>query len=198
VLAELREVTRREVPVGFRMLVPPEQGAFMGWLVAALGVRRILELGVFTGYSSTVMALALPDDGKLVACDRDPRTMAIARQFWDKAGISHKIEEKLGQATDVLQELVDGTQEGTFDLAFIDADKRATAGYYEQCLRLVRPGGVVLVDNVLFRGRVADPNDTDKKVMALRDFNAQLLADERIHLTIIPVGDGMALCRRLK
>lgn len=196
VLADLRAETERVVPVGARMLVPPEQGAFMTFLVQALGVRRAIEVGVFTGYSSTAVALALPENGVLVACDRDARTMEIARRFWRRAGVSLKIDARLGPAADTLQQLLVNGQANTFDFAFIDADKRATDSYYETMLQLVRPGGVILVDNVLFRGRVADPQDTDKKVVALREFNAKLLADDRITLSIVPIGDGMALCRR--
>jgi predicted O-methyltransferase YrrM len=198
VLTDLRSETEREVPIGARMLVPPEQGAFMAFLVQALNVRRAIEVGVFTGYSSTAVAMALPDDGVLVACDRDAKTMDIAQRCWQHAGVAHKIEARLGQGEDTLQQLLDAGQADLYDFAFIDADKRATDRYYEMLLRLVRPGGVIAVDNVLFRGRVADPEDTDKKVVALRDFNSKLLSDERITLSIVPLGDGIALCRRSK
>lgn len=198
VLADLRKETLEAMPIGARMLVPPEQGAFMAWLVRALGVRRALEVGVFTGYSSTAVALAMGEGGLMVACDRDPRAMQLARLTWERAGISHKIDGRLGQATEILQQLIEEGNEGSFDFAFIDADKRATAGYFEQCMQLTRVGGSILIDNVLFRGRVADPSDSDKKVAAFRDLNTQLLNDDRIDMSIVPVGDGLALCRKLK
>lgn len=179
------------------MAVGPEEGSFLAWLVATLGVRRAIEVGVFTGYSSLAMAMALPADGKLVACDRDPVALKIAQKYWDKADVSKKIEMRLGPAVETLRSLL--FEEGgrdQFDFAFIDADKRAYMEYYELLLQLVRPGGVIAIDNVLWYGKVADESNDDKATLALRELNDFLVMDERIDLSMLPLRDGLTLCRR--
>ena len=199
VLTNLRSQTAAFAPGRERNAVSPDQGAFLGWLVGALGVRRAVEVGVFTGYSSTAMALALPADGLLVACEKDDRPLALARAAWAAAGVDAKIDARVGPAGETLDALLADPAAGpaSFDFAFIDADKRGYAAYFEQCLRLVRVGGVVAVDNVLWYGRVADPADTSPATAAVRTLNAALLADPRIDLSTVSVGDGIALCRRL-
>jgi predicted O-methyltransferase YrrM len=181
---------------GANMQVSPEQGAFLGLLAELIGARRALEVGVFTGYSSTAVALALPPDGRLVAMDRDERTMAVARRAWDAAGVRGRIEERLAPAADSLAAVLARDGPGSYDLAFIDADKRGYDAYYEACLALLRPGGLLAVDNVLWYGKVADPGVVDKQTEALRALNAKMLADPRVSFSMVPVGDGMALCRK--
>lgn len=198
ILQKLRDDTAQRFPQAAGMAVSPEQGAFLAWLVGTLGVKRIVELGVFTGYSSVAMALALPADGRLVACDRDPKAMAMAQEYWAAAGVSDKIEARLGPAIDSLQALLDAGEEGTYDFAFVDADKRKYREYYEILLQLVRPGGVIAIDNVLWYGKVGDPEVNDKATIALRELNDFLLEDSRVDMSLVPIGDGLTLCRRLK
>ena len=141
------------------------------------------------------MARALHEHGELLACDVDERTMKVAREFWEKAGVSHKIREHVAPAAETLEKLVgDENQLEQYDLAFIDADKRGYKHYYEQCLRLVKPGGMILVDNLLWYGRVVDPANSDKATVALREFNDFLAEDDRVSFVIVPIGDGMSLC----
>ena len=180
---------------GSQMQVPPEQGQLLGLLVELLGARRVLEVGTYTGYSSIAMALALPDTGTLVACDVSEETMAVAKRWWREAGVEHKIEPRLGDARVTLDALIASGAANTFDVAFIDADKRAYGDYYEQLLTLVRPGGLIAVDNVLWYGRIAR-GDTDKATAALREFNAFVAADARVSYTMVPIGDGLSLCRK--
>ncbi|KAK9819178.1 hypothetical protein WJX81_008655 [Elliptochloris bilobata] len=196
VLRELRAETAAAYPERRNNQIAPEQGALLAWLVETLRVTRAVEVGVFTGYSALAVALAMPEDGRLVACDRDAASLAIARRAWDMAGMGHKVEQRLGPASDSLHALLAEGHAESFDLAFIDADKRGYAGYFEQLLRLVRRGGVIAVDNILWKGQVADPEVTDKATAAIRDFNAQLLEDQRVSLAFVPIGDGMALCTK--
>lgn len=178
-----------------RMQIAPEQGAFMGWLVRLLDARKILEIGTFTGYSALAMALALPPGGRLVTCDVSEPWTAIARRHWAEAGVADRIELRLGPAAETLAALErDGA--GPFDLAFIDADKPSYPDYYEVCLRLLRPGGVILVDNVLWGGAVADPDACDPDTEAIRAFNRRLADDARVDLAVIPLADGLALARK--
>ncbi|KAL6763614.1 O-methyltransferase-domain-containing protein [Haematococcus lacustris] len=194
VLALLREETSRMQ--GYRMQITPEQGCLLGLLVELTGARRAIEVGVFTGYSSISIAQALLDDGYLLALDVDQRTMTVARKYWELAGVAHKVEGVVGPAAMSLQDALQREGPNSYDFAFIDADKQGYDTYYEILLRLVRPGGLIVIDNVLWYGRVADPEETDKATMALKALNHKLLHDPRISLSIVPVGDGVALCRR--
>jgi len=178
------------------MQIAPEQGQFMALLARLLGARRALEVGVYTGYSALCVAAALPADGLLVACDLSAEYTAIARDYWQRAGVAERIELRLAPAADTLAALLDGGAEGSFDLAFIDADKTGYAGYYEQCLRLLRPGGLIVVDNVLWNGRVLDAAATDADTRAIQAFNRALHGDDRIDLSLVPVGDGLTLARK--
>ena len=161
-----------------------------------MGAKRIIELGVFTGYSSLAMALALPDDGCLIACDRDATAMAVAEEHWKQAGVSHKVTPTLGAALDALQGLLDAGEVESFDFAFVDADKRMYRQYYELLLKLVRRGGVIAIDNVLWYGKVADVEVNDKATVALRALNDFLITDERVAVNLAPIGDGIFLCRK--
>ena len=193
-LRRLREETAR-LPEA-RMQLSPEQGQLMAFLVEALGVRRALEVGVFTGYSSTCVALAMPEDGRLVACDVSDEWTRVARRYWREAGVEQRIELRLGPALTTLEALMAEGASGTFDFAFVDADKEHYVDYYERCLQLVRPGGVIAFDNVLWSGRVADPADTAATTVAIRALNDRLRDDERVSLTLVPIGDGLTLARR--
>lgn len=175
------------------MQIAPEQGQFMALLVRLLRARRCLEIGVFTGYSSLATALALPADGRIVACDVSEEWTGIARRYWEKGGVAHKIDLRIAPATSTLDALLQQGQAGTFDLAFIDADKTNYLAYYERTLQLLRPGGLVLIDNTLWSGRVADPAVNDPDTVALRELNITLLHDERVDLSLLPVGDGLTL-----
>jgi predicted O-methyltransferase YrrM len=194
ILAQLRAETA-SLPAS-RMQIAPEQGQFMAWLVTLIGAKRTIDIGVFTGYSALVVALALPEEGQVIACDRDPQSTAIARRYWQAAGVANKIDLQLAPALDTLDQLLTDQQQNSFDFAFIDADKRNYANYYDRCLQLVRSGGVIAIDNVLWSGRVADANDTDKRTAAIRAFNAQLQSDDRIDLSLLPIADGLTLARK--
>ncbi|PNH08045.1 O-methyltransferase mdmC [Tetrabaena socialis] len=174
--------------------ITPEQGALLGLLVQLMGARRVVEVGVFTGYSSCAMAMALPADGRLVALDRDERHMEMARRFWQLAGVAEQVECMIGPASASLERLLERDGPGSYDMAFIDADKRSYDGYYEQLLELVRPGGLIAIDNTLFYGRVVQPQAGDKAAEALRDLNTKLLHDPRVSVSLVPIGDGMTLC----
>jgi len=195
VLAELRAETHRRN--GSQMQISPEQGAFMRVLALMLGARKCIDVGVFTGYSSLSVALALPEGGTLVACDVDPATMAVAQEFWDRAGVSGRVVPRLGRAAETLRELAeDPAEAGTYDLVFLDADKRGYCEQYELALALLRPGGCVGVDNVLWYGKVADPARMDKNTEAIRALNALAVQDPRVDASLVPIGDGMMLCRK--
>jgi len=193
-LRQLREETALDPAA--RMQISPEQGQFMALLARLMGARRCLEIGVFTGYSSLALALALPDDGRILACDVSERWTAVARRYWAAAGVAHKIELKLATALETLERLLGSGAVGTFDFAFIDADKENYVGYYERVLELLRPGGLVVVDNTLWSGRVADPENAEADTVAMRHFNEQLHRDERVDLSLVPVGDGLTLARK--
>lgn len=194
VLARLREETA-ELPRAV-MQISPEQGQFMALLAELMGARRVLEVGTFTGYSALVVALALPADGRVVACDVDEDTTAVARRYWAEAGVADRIDLRLGPAVDTLAGLLAEGAAGTFDFAFIDADKENYDAYYESALALLRPGGLVVIDNVLWSGAVADPERQDPDTTALRALNAKLHGDRRISLSLLPVGDGITLARK--
>ena len=194
VLRQLREETANH-PYG-GMQIAPEQGQFMALLVELIGAQRVLEIGVFTGYSSTCMALALPPDGRLMALDLSAEYTGIARRYWQLAGVADKIELRLGPALASLDRLIEDGAGGSFDLAFIDADKGHYAAYYERSLELLRPGGLLLIDNVLWGGKVADPSVKDDDTQAIRDLNRKIHTDERVTAVLLPVADGLTLARK--
>ena len=194
VLARLREETRPLPWSG--MQIGPEQGQLMRFLVETIGARRAIEVGVFTGYSSISVALGLPDDGELVACDVSEEWTSLARRYWAEAGVAHKITLHLRPAVETLDALLARGRAGDFDFAFIDADKERYDDYYERCLALVRPGGIIAFDNVLWGGRVADPKDTSADTEALRRLNLKLRDDARVAIALVPIGDGLTLARK--
>ena len=194
VLVRLREETSRHPRAA--MQISPEQGQFMSLLVKLLGVQKVLEIGVFTGYSSTIVALALPDDGQITACDIDEDFTSIAQRYWQEAGVSQKINLNLAPALETLNKLLDQGAEATYDMAFIDADKCNYPNYYEPCLRLLKPGGVLLVDNVLWDGRVADLSINDLDTDGIRRLNKLVYEDRRVDMSLIPLGDGLTLVRK--
>jgi len=193
-LAQLREETA-SLPMA-AMQIAPEQGQFMAMLIKLMGARRVIEVGVYTGYSALAVADALPDDGLLIACDINADTAVIAQRYWQQAGVAHKIDLRLAPAAQTLQALLDERQAGSFDFAFIDADKTAYRDYYELCLALLRPGGLIVVDNVLWSGAVLDAQTDDDDTRAIQHLNAQLLDDQRIELSMLPVADGLSLIRK--
>ena len=175
------------------MQIAPEQGAFMSWLARTLGAKRVVEVGVFTGYSTLCLARGLPDDGRVLALDVSPEWTAIGRRHWEKAGVAHKIELRLGPALDTLRAL---PREVAFDLAFIDADKTGYRGYVEEILPRLRTGGVILVDNVLWGGSVVNPERQDPDTLAIRAFNDAMARDPRVEAVMIPLSDGLTLLRK--
>jgi predicted O-methyltransferase YrrM len=193
VMMQLRAVTREHAHAN--MQISPEQGQFMALLVNLAGARRTLEIGVFTGYSALAVALALPADGRIIACDVNEDYTAVARDFWKKAGVDHKIDLHLAPAIDTLDALIADGQAGCFDFAFIDADKTGYDAYYERCLTLLRRGGLIVIDNVLWGGSVARPAE-DEDTAAIQALNRKLRDDERIDLSMLPVGDGLTLARK--
>jgi predicted O-methyltransferase YrrM len=193
-LAELRELTAQRSNAG--MQIGPEQGAFMQLLAGAIGAKRYLEVGVFTGYSSLAMALALPADGKIVACDVSDEYTAVARTFWQRAGVANKIDLRIAPALETLASLV-ATGEKPFDMAFIDADKANVGNYYEYALQLLRPNGLLLIDNVLWGGAVADASVVDADTAALRAINAKAAGDVRVQVALVPTCDGILMARKL-
>ena len=193
VLAALRQATAGMQ--GAHMQIAPEQGRFLAWLVGLVQARRCLEVGTFTGYSALAMALALPADGRLVTLDLSEEWTAVGRAFWREAGVAERIDLRLGPALESLARLVAEEPAGGFDFAFLDADKTEYADYYEYCLKLVRPGGVIAVDNVLWHGSVADPEDQAADTRAIRAFNRAVFADPRVNACLVPVGDGLVLAQ---
>ena len=191
ILVALRQETA-SLPLS-EMQIAPEQGQFMALLVQLLGARKALEVGVFTGYSALRVALAMPEDGRLVACDINPEYTAIAQRYWAAAGVADRIDLRLGPALDTLDQLIAAGETNQFDFAFIDADKSNYANYYERVLQLLRPGGLVIIDNVLWSGRVADPTVQDNRTKAIRQFNQRLYQDDRIALSLLPMADGLTL-----
>jgi len=195
VLRRLREETASHPQVN--MQISPEQGQFMALLVQMLGARRTIEIGVFTGYSSLAVALALPEDGRVIACDINEEWTSVARRYWREAGMDRKIDLRLRPAVQTLDDLIALGQGGGFDFAFIDADKKNYENYYERCLTLIRPGGLIAIDNVLWYGRVIDPASDDEDTRAIRTFNSKLHRDERVSLSMLPIRDGVTLaCKR--
>jgi caffeoyl-CoA O-methyltransferase len=194
ILARLREVTAN-MPDS-TMQISPEQGQFMALLVRLIAARRCIEVGTFTGYSSLAVALALPSDASIIACDVNPQTSAIAQQFWKEAGVTRKVQLRLQPALQTLDELIAEGGANLFDFAFIDADKENYRAYYDKLLQLIRPGGLIAVDNTLWGGQVANPRDTGSATVALRAFNDYVHRDERVDLALVPIGDGLTLLRK--
>ena len=190
-MVELRAETLKD-PLA-RMQISPEQGALLSVLTQVGGFKKTIEIGVFTGYSSLAVARALPADGKIIACDVSEEWTSIARRYWKQAGLDHKIELHLAPAAETLDRLLANGEAGAYDFAFIDADKTNYANYYERVLQLLRPGGLIAVDNVLWSGRVIDPEVNDADTVALRAFNQQLSKDQRVWLTMLAIGDGLTL-----
>jgi caffeoyl-CoA O-methyltransferase len=200
VLARCREETHRDLAGQARMQISPEQGGFMQLMAQAVRARTAVEVGVFTGYSSTAVALAMKAmhgaAARLVACDLSEEFLARARGYWAEAGVEDVIEARVGPAAASLQALLDEGGEGAFDLAFIDADKTGYDAYYELILRLLRPGGMLLIDNMLWSGSVADPADQEADTVALRALAAKIHADDRVEMTLATVGDGVSIVIR--
>jgi predicted O-methyltransferase YrrM len=193
-LARLRQETA-SMPQA-RMQIAPEQGAFLAMLVELIGARRCLEVGTFTGYSSTAIARALPADGRLTCCDVSQEWTDVARRYWAEAGVADKVDLRIAPAAETLDGLLDAGEEDAFDFAFVDADKTGYEGYYDRLLRLVRPGGLMAFDNTLWGGRVVDSAVDDADTVAIRAFNRRLANDDRVALSMLPVADGVTLARR--
>jgi len=194
VLRRLREETAA-LPES-NMQIGPEQGQFMGLLVELIGAKHTLEIGTFTGYSALAVALALPFDGRVIACDLSEEWTSVGKPFWEQAGQAHKIELRLGPAVESLDGLLAQGRAGEFDFAFIDADKVGYTAYFERCMQLVRCGGLIAIDNTLWEGKVVDADVTDADTEAIRRFNAELRDDERVSLSLVPIGDGLTLARK--
>jgi caffeoyl-CoA O-methyltransferase len=204
----IAQVTTRETPVQQKlraetskmaeagMQIGADQGAFFALLIRAIGARKAIEIGTFTGYSALAVASALPEGGKLVACDVSEEWTAIGKRHWQEAGVAEKIDLRLGPATETLAKLLDTDGASSYDFAFIDADKPAYDKYYELLLQLLRPGGLIALDNTLWSGHVANPDDRDPNTVALRALNDKLHRDERIDVSLLPVGDGLTLARK--
>jgi predicted O-methyltransferase YrrM len=207
--AYLDEINRPETPIQHRlrdetgkmahamMQIGANQGSFMGFLIKLLGVNRAIEIGTFTGYSALTVASALPAGGSLICCDVSAEWTAKGRAAWTEAGIADRIDLRIGPAAGTLDSLIAGGAAGSFDFAFIDADKENYDRYYEQCLILVRKGGLIAIDNVLWSGAVADPSDNSVSTVAIRALNEKLRDDPRIDFCLIPIGDGLSLARPL-
>ncbi len=191
---ELREQTAQMPQAS--MQTSAEQGALMELLVKLIGAKRTLEVGTFTGYSALCVASALPDDGELVACDISEEWVGIGRKFWQRAGVADKIRVHIQPALRTLDELLADGQASSFDFAYIDADKENYVGYYDKCLELLRPGGLIAVDNTIWSGRVADPSDQEESTRAIRQFNEHVYGDERVDVSLVPIGDGLTLARK--
>jgi predicted O-methyltransferase YrrM len=194
VLARLREETAAIPQHG--MQIAPEEGAFLAMLVELTGARRCIEVGTFTGYSSLAVALALPDDGSVVCCDVSEEWTAVARRYWSDAGVADRIDLRIAPASETLDALIADGGEAAYDFAFVDADKTGYDGYYERLLRLVRPGGLIVLDNMLWGGAVIDPEADDGDTDAIRSLNRKLATDERISLCLLPIADGVTLVRK--
>ncbi len=191
VLRQLREVTEQEEHSSMRSA--PEQGQFMAMLLGLIDARRVIEVGTFTGYGTLWMAQALPEDGEIITCDVSERWTFVARRFWEQAGVLPKVRLELRPALETLDALLAQGEAGSFDFAFIDADKVNYDGYFERCLQLVRPGGMIAVDNVLWGGSVIDEAKQDESTQAIRAFNLKLADDARIELSMLPIADGLTL-----
>ncbi len=180
-----------------QMQIAPEQGQFMAMLIKLLGAKHTLEIGVYTGYSALWTALALPEDGRIIACDVSKAWTAVARRYWEEAGVAHKINLRLAPAAETLAKLIEEGLAGSFDFAFIDADKQNYDLYYEQCLQLIRQGGLIAIDNVLWDGAVADSSVNDTDTEAIRTLNHKIHADRRVDISMVPIADGLTLGRKM-
>ena len=178
------------------MQIGPDQAAFLAVLVRSSGARRCIEIGTFTGYSALAIAAALPNDGRLVCCDISEEWTAIARKYWSSAGVSGRIDLRIAPALDTLKTMLARGEAGHYDFAFIDADKSGYDAYYETCLKLLKPGGLVVLDNMLWSGRVADPDHHDADTDAIRALNAKIRADNRVDAALLTIGDGVMLARK--
>lgn len=194
VLTALRHETDKDEKA--HMQVAPEVAQLIALLLRCIGARQVIEVGTYTGYSSLAMALALPEDGRVICCDINEAWTDLAQRFWRQAGMEHKLELRLAPANDTLADLLDSHGAGNFDAAFIDADKPNYDSYYERCLALLRPGGLVLIDNVLWSGRVADEQVDDESTTALRALNARIYSDERVDISMLPMADGLTIARK--
>ncbi|GLT51344.1 hypothetical protein SLA2020_247610 [Shorea laevis] len=194
ILRQLREETANMR--GSQMQVSPDQAQLLAILVQILGAERCIEVGVYTGYSSLAVALVLPDSGCLVACERDAKSLEIAKKYYELAGVSHRVIPKHGLAADALKSMILNGEAGSYDFAFVDAEKKMYQEYYELLLQLVRVGGVIVIDNVLWHGKVADPMVNDAKTISIRNFNKNLMEDKRVSISMVPIGDGMTICRK--
>ncbi|ODN41919.1 O-methyltransferase [Piscirickettsia litoralis] len=192
---QLREYTAQHVDKNLQ--ISPEQGQFLAVIAMLIGAQRIIEIGTFTGYSSLCLAETLPENGQLISCDVSEEWTEIAKTYWEKAGVSDKIDLRLAPATETLQQLISESEtineSEAFDLVFIDADKINSQVYYELALQLVRQGGVIIIDNVLWGGKVMDESITDERTIAIREFNDSIIHDQRVKVTMLPLGDGMTL-----
>ena len=195
VLARLRAETLQQAMSV--MLSAPEQGQFLALLAQLIGARKCLEVGVYTGYSTLWVALALPHDGSVLACDVSEKWTAIARRYWEEAGVAERIDLQLAPALETLERLLAADQAGSFDFAFIDADKENYPDYYERTLQLLRPGGLMVIDNTLWSGAVADTTRQDPETCAIRALNDLVHADDRVQMSLLPVADGLTLARKL-
>ncbi|HKH21034.1 MAG TPA: class I SAM-dependent methyltransferase [Gammaproteobacteria bacterium] len=195
ILARLREETAAD-PLA-NMQIAPEQGQFMALLVDLLGSRRAIEIGTYTGYSALCIAMSMPEDGRLICCDTDEQRTSIARRYFAEAGVADRIKLRIAPALTTLDDLLEQGQASAFDFAFIDADKENYENYFERCMNLMRPGGLIAVDNTLWGGSVADPENQEPDAVAIRRFNKQRYNDKRISLALVPIGDGLTLARKL-
>ncbi|KAK1366881.1 Tricin synthase 1 [Heracleum sosnowskyi] len=194
ILRELREET--STMRGSQMQVSPDQAQLLAMLVQILGAERCIEVGVYTGYSSLAVALVLPESGRLVACERDGKALEVAKRYYDQAGVSHKVDVRHGLAADALKLMIQNGEGCSYDFAFVDADKRNYQEYFELLLQLVRVGGIIIIDNVLWHGKVANPLVNDAKTVSIRNFNQGIMEDERVSISMVPIGDGMTICRK--
>ena len=195
VLHDLRAETSKLAEAG--MQIAPDQGQFMSMLVKLLGAKRTLEVGTFTGYSALVVAMALPAEGKVIACDVSEEWTSIGRRYWQQAGVANKIDLRIAPGAETLAALVaDKSNLNSFDFAFIDADKTSYPTYYDYIIQLVRPGGVIAIDNVLWGGAVADESNQEPDTVAIREISARIYDDKRVDVTLVPIGDGLMLARK--
>lgn len=194
ILLQLREETAQHDMA--RMQIAPEQGQLLSLLIKLLGAQQTIEIGVYTGYSALCVALALPDNGRVIACDINDDWTQIAQRYWHQAGVQNKIELLIAPASKTLERLLKRGNANSFDFAFIDADKPNYINYYETCLKLLRPGGIIAVDNTLWGGDVANSEVNDDDTVAIRQFNDHLYKDERVDISLIPIGDGLTLARK--